>query len=143
MMKRCVSYCVCLSTFCSVLIIFVKEGFIPEPEPRSSTDNPSIPPGNGVPQPSNEMIWRQQIRHFQGEASKSKKREKKMVSYYWSVGERNTKCWLRVRNEARKWRTPRQGAAGCAQERAQLHAAVRTLEYSGVRVVRTIFISHF
>lgn len=59
------------------------------------------------------------------------------------VGERNTKCWLRVRNEARKWRTPRQGAAGCAEERAQLHAAVRTLEYSGVRVVRTIFISHF
>lgn len=83
MMKRCVSYCVCLSTFCSVLIIFVKEGFIPEPEPRSSTDNPSIPPGNGVPQPSNERIRRQQIRHFQGEASKSKKREKKMISYYW------------------------------------------------------------
>ena len=89
------------------------------------------------------MIRRQQIRHFQGEASKSKKRVKKMDQLLLvPVGERNTKCWLRVRNEARKWRTPRQDAAGCAEERAQLHAAVRTLEYSGVRV-RTIFISHF
>ena len=30
----------------------IVDGDGPEPEPRSSTDKPSIPPGRGVPQPS-------------------------------------------------------------------------------------------